>query len=600
MVRKMYNAEISKLKECDQVSKNVIHKDVEIINGQYGEWIHSKKGSSFYAYGGAVYLDEVSADIDTAQKEMKLHFNLSTEQKVTINLPRADLTESKIQGLAEYGVQVNKNTAVALIKTIENQEPSARLCMKYKKLGFATFEGSKIFKGYKAIGTKADYAGKLRVTPKGTYENWRAMVQNEVIGQIPLEFTLAVAVSGLLVDFLKGRMSLENVVCHYIGQSSTGKTTAALLAVSCGSAPDFMGENFVFSFQDTHNSLMQLLPSSYPALIDEGSLIGNKKDMTQSMYSLSSGVEKRRLSKNLEARDVSRFRTAIFLTSEKSILSQCNENSGLLVRNIEIDNVVYTKSAHSADRIKNTIKDNYGFIVPKVAEWLLDKGEDDVAVMVVKETEYLIQQAKNNNEYNNLTERSAKQSALILVAVDILKEVLQLCFNKPKIVEFLHEHSLVKDTETVSMGMRAMDFLLQVISKDSIQFLKDNEESEIRECKGRLKRVPSKLLKTGETSTMRVLITKSEFVKILNQGGFSEEKIILKEWKVLGYLQAEKDRYISDVSIVKGIPSKGYIINLPTKESPSEEKKVQPNQKKKECEEDLSFLEEEIDFEDNE
>lgn len=82
----------------------------------------------------------------------------------------------------------------------------------------------------------------------------------------------------MLVDFLKDRMSLENVVVHLVGQSSTGKTTSALLAVASGSAPDFKGDNFVFSFQDTQNSLMRLIPSSYPTLIDEGSLIGKRYD----------------------------------------------------------------------------------------------------------------------------------------------------------------------------------------------------------------------------------------------------------------------------------------------------------------------------------
>lgn len=607
MVKKMYKTEVTNVSNSDAKSIPYEYKDCEIKNGKYGQHKEVKvvdstgnvidKTSTFIPFGGAVYVDEKIIDIDTLEVILKLYFTNGESEKNIVYFPRADLIDGKILTLATYGVQVTKQSAQVLIKCLMNQETNATQKFTYKELGFGTYKDKQIFKGSKALGMNAEYTGKLRVSPKGSYEEYIKMIKEEVVGQIPLEFILAVSISGMLVDFLKEKMSVENIVVHLVGQSSTGKTTSALLAVASGSAPDFMGDNFVFSFQDTQNSLMKMIPNSYCTLIDEGSLIG-KKDMTQAMYSLSSGVEKRRLTKNLDIQEVSRFRTALILTSEKSILSQCNENSGLLVRNIEVDNVVYTKSAESADRIKNTIRNNYGFVVPKVAEWLLDKGEDKIVKKVIKETDNLIQQAIHNEEYNNLTERSAKQSALILVAVDILGEVLGLCFNKSEVIEFMHEHSLVKDNEIVSMGKRAMDFLLQEITKDYTQFLREGYDSEIKECRGKLKKVQDKLLKTGEISKMQLLITREEFVRVMHKGHFSEEKIILKEWKELGYLQSQKDRYVSDVSIQKDIISKGYIINIPTKESDKEK----PKQKKNQCEEELSFLDREelIDFEDEE
>lgn len=607
----MYKTEVANVSNSDAKTIPNKYKDCEIKDGKYGQYKEVKvvdnagnvieRTRTFIAFGGAVYVKQKIVDIDTLEVTLELYFINGENQKIIVYFPRADLIDGKILTLTTYGVQVTKQSSQILIKCLMNQETNATQKLTYKELGFGTYKDKQIFKGSKALGMNAVYTGKLRVSPKGSYEEYIKVIKGEVIGQTPLEFILAVSISGMLVDFLKDKMSLENIVVHLVGQSSTGKTTSALLAVASGSAPDFMGDNFVFSFQDTQNSLMKMIPNSYCTLIDEGSLIGTK-DMTQAMYSLSSGVEKRRLTKNLDIQEVSRFRTALILTSEKSILSQCNENSGLLVRNIEVDNVVYTRSAESADRIKNTIRNNYGFVVPKVAEWLLDKGEDEIVEKVIKETDNLIQQAKDNGEYNNLTERSAKQSALILVAVDILQDVLNLGFKKSEITEFLHEHSLVKDNEIVSMGRRAMEYLLQVVTRDYVQFLREGYDSEIKDCKGRLKKVQDKLLKTGEISKMQLFITREEFVKVMHKGHFSEEKIILKEWKELGYLQSQKDRYVSDVSIQKDIISKGYIINLPTKESDKEKKEEKPKQKKNQYEEDLSFLDREeiIDFEDEE
>lgn len=515
------------------------------------------------------------------------------------------MVDGKILGLSEYGVQVTKQTAQTLIKCLYNQEITAPKKYTYQKVGFSEYKGETIFKGSKAIGADAEYTGKLRISPKGSYKKYKKMLEEEVIGQIALEFILAVSVSGLIVDFVKEKDSLGNIVVHLVGQSSTGKTTSALLAVASGSAPDFMGDNFVFSFLDTQNSLMRLLPSSYPAVIDEGSLIGNK-DMTQAMYSLSSGVEKKRLTKNLDAQDVSSFKTALILTSEKSILSQCNENSGLLVRNVEIDNVVYTKSAESSDIIKQTVRENYGFLVPMVAECLIKKGKDNVVKMIKDEADNLIARAKKKSEYNPLTERWAKQSAVILTALEILQEVLQLCLNKPAIIDFMEEHSLVKDSELVSMGKRVMDYLLQVISKNHMQFAINSEGFNGANCRGRIMKIEKTILKSKETATNKLLITREEFVRILNMGDFSDEKIVLKELKDLGYLKSQKDRYVSDIRIVKDIVSKGYVLYLPDKEGVEdgvqEEKQPISEELTTEDEQHLAFLDEEveeIEFEDD-
>lgn len=418
---------------------------------------------------------------------------------------------------------------------------------------------------YKESALRVDSAYrdvKLRVSPKGTYANYKKMLKEDVIGHTPMEFLLSASISGLLVDYLKESISVENIMVHMIGESSTGKTTGALLAVSCGSAPDFLGNNFVFSFQDTLNSLMRLIPNSYPTLIDEGSLLTDR-DMTQTLYSLSSGTEKRRLSGGMEVNESSRFRTALFLTSEKSILAQCNMNTGLLTRNFEFQNVTWTSSAESADRIKSVVTENYGHIIPRVAKWLLAQDRQELVEKIVQETNAVIKRAREAKTYNNLTERTAKQSALILVAVDIVNEVLKLKLNKEAIGDFMEEHSLVNSVEQVSIGKRAMEWLLQFISKNYTQFLSKDSPKEISNCRGKLENMQTVLLNTDEESGMRLKVTESEFMKILKEGHFSEKATVLKEWKEMGYLKAQSDRYISRIKIVGDIQVKGYIIQLP-------------------------------------
>lgn len=285
--------------------------------------------------------------------------------------------------------------------------------------------------------------------------------------------------------------------------------------------------------------------------------------MTQTLYSLSSGTEKRRLSGGMEVNESSRFRTALFLTSEKSILAQCNMNTGLLTRNFEFQNVTWTSSAESADRIKSVVTENYGHVIPRVAKWLLAQDRQELVEKIVQETNAVIKRAREAKTYNNLTERTAKQSALILVAVDIVNEVLKLKLNKEAIGDFMEEHSLVNSVEQVSIGKRAMEWLLQFISKNYTQFLSKDSPKEISNCRGKLENMQTVLLNTDEESGMRLKVTDSEFMKILKEGHFSEKATVLKEWKEMGYLKAQSDRYISRIKIVGDIQVKGYIIQLP-------------------------------------
>lgn len=571
MAYKVYVEEIQ-----GQTTTPVKHTGVAIRNNIYGFFVipkdckddkseEAKKSWEFVEVGGAVYVRNVITDIDTMKQTLTLYFDSPDGQRRVIKFPREDLNENKIQNLVAFGVQCPKKYADKLIQVIENQEVDAERTLEHSSLGFTEFNGESIFKGAEAIGIDSTYNGNMRIAPKGDLDTWLEMVETEVIGHTPLEAILSIGVAGMLADYLKDSINVENILCHLIGESSSGKTTASALMVSMGSAPDFQGDNFVFAFTDTLNSLMRAIPSSYPVLIDEGSVLG-EKDLTSLLYTLSSGTEKRRLNSNMEVREMSRFRTAIAMTSEKSILGLCNENSGLLIRNMEFANVMWTKDAKSSDKIKNVIKNNYGHVILLVAEFLLKIGKEKLIVQFDKEVETIIEQLKESNSYNKLTERTAKQYGLVMLGVAVLKKVLKLNFHKSEIRTFLLEHSLVANDEQVSLGKRAIDFIKMYISKHKLQFITEATSEGISSCRGRLQKTETAILPSGEESTLRLLISKNDFDIMLREGKFSDSKVVLKELKELGYLVSQKDRYVSDVKIVDKIVVSGYIIQIPTVE----------------------------------
>lgn len=544
-------------------TKRMEYKKVQINEGQYGQWKYPMKGEPYFEkYGGAVYVASVITDIDTCEESIEIYFDKQDNTRVRLILPKADFRETKMMNLTAYGIQIRKETVSVFIQSLENQEPQAKKSLKHEKLGFSTWQGESIFKGAVGIGVDSIYKGDFAIKPTGSYTAWKKMVESEVLGQTPLEFILSVGVSGLLVDFLKDTVSVENIICHLLGESSSGKTTSALLAVSCGSQGDTFGKNFVFNFQDTTNSLMKLIPNSYPAVIDEGSLLTDR-DMTQVLYGLSSGVEKQRLSQKLEVRESSCFKTALILTSEKSILAQCKNNTGLLVRNFEFENVEWTKSAESADHIKDTVKSHYGHVIPRVAKKILEIGQEEFEKRFKNEVTNIIIHAKEIKTYNKLTERVAKQSAIIVLAVDMVKEGLGIELNKERIIAFMEQHSLVKELEQVSIGKRAMDWLMQYISKHHTQFLTEDIPRGVKDCCGRLSTTISINLKNGETSKLCLYIAEAEFSEILKAGSFSEKTTVLKDWRDTGHLNAQKDRFISKIKVFSDIEVRGYKIHLP-------------------------------------
>lgn len=547
------------MQKTNYVTKHVYYHEVFTENGVYGYKKYSDKELKDIVCGGAIYVHKVITDIDTNEQSLVLRFQNSHGLDVEYVIQRKDLTDTGILILASVGVQVDKNSARILIKSIQNQIPDAESVTTHRRLGFSEYNGQEIFKGAKGINIESKYNGDISIIPKGFYTNWKQMVDNEVIGNTALEFIIASSVAGLLVDYLKKIVPIENIIIHCVGESSSGKSTSALLAVSTGSAPDLAGDSFAFNFQDTQNSLMRSIPSSYPTLIDEGSLL-DAKDLTNMMYSISSGVEKKRLSKDLRVQENVKFNTVIYLTSEKSLLKQCKQNSGLLVRHIEIQGEQWTKSAEQSDIIKSTISENYGHLLPLVAEEILQIGKEELVEELKEITVKIVNRTKKNNTYNEFTERISKQLALIVLSAYILKRKLEFDLNINKIADFMLK-AIAENQET--MGDRALNWISSWITKNYNNLIVGGDIECTGTCKGRINTVDKISIEEDIYAKKQLLIDKESFIDMLNEGGFDNPDIVLKELRSRGYLESPKDRYVSNISIVDATHTKGYKIYIP-------------------------------------
>lgn len=546
-------------------STYVIVENVEIIDGQYGEWKKDKKGNKYFVpYGSAVILEKVYLDIDTLERKFLLSFKDAQGMIVKVPFYRRDLTETELRKFLEKGCQVTKKTIQPLITSIMNQEPEAPCELIHKKLGFSTFYDKTVFLGATGIEVNSIYDGELNIQPCGKYSEWKKMIKNEVIGHTPLEFILAVACTAPLVDYFREDFHTGNILISMASESSSGKTTAGCFAVSTGAKSSFDGDSMITTFADTQNSIMHSIHSSYPMLVDEGSLI--QKNPTSLLYSLAQGKEKGRLTKDLSKAGAVTFSTTIFMTSEKSILNLCDSNTGLLVRCIEVQNVTWTKSADSADRIKRTCENHFGHLIWRIAEKLLQyeqyQQRSDLVSSYERFQQLLISDAKERGKYNPFTERFSKSAALILLGAEVASDVLNIKLNIEAIKEFIEQHSQVYNTENIDIGIRALEYACQYISMNYTKFIRGKANSSDEsfppsDCKGMIITTRPKMMKNGEFASKEVHMSDIAFSEMMSQGGFSKETV-LERWRAQCILHCEKDRYITDVSIGVTGTVKGY------------------------------------------
>lgn len=547
-------------------TSSILYEDVSINDGIYYGLFFDKSQKSFHseALGNAVYLNKKLINLDDYKQFFELSFSDCNGCNYNgLIFPRKKINTKEILELSNFGVMVDEKKAPYLVHTILNQEQRDNLTIEYihNNLGFKEVDNDIVFLGDKGYNISSVYHGELNIQPCGNYETWLQLIKDEIEGYTPLELIVSISVAGVIKDFLKSDIDSTNLFVHLIGDSSSGKSTAGLLAVSLGASPNIADKSFVFTCNSTQNSIMNSISNSYPTLLDEGNqLFGDK---TAFLYAIADGKERDRLSKELERCATNTFNTSIFLTSEKSIIDSCEQSSGLRVRILEFLNVEWTKSADSSDRIKAVIKNNYGYAIPMIAEYLVADDKENFIEWYNNVCQAVLSEMENKNQINDFSKRLSKIYALILCGAELCNEIFGLNFDSNKILDFLLEHNLLKSEESADLGIRAYQSIIEYVETHPSNF----------------PRVYKKFHK-GDTSLEGqsnghnnaegvrkddyVYIIESSFKKILHQAGFPEPKVITKKLKNKGLLIPEaKDRYTSRFCLPdSSIRISGYCIKL--------------------------------------
>lgn len=375
-----------------------------------------------------VEIVEIKADLTTHEKICTLRYvNASGYIETTDTTSDVLSDTTKCIQLSRYGVDVDSLNCKWFVKHMKNQLKLAHISHVTTELGFQLIDNRVSFIGARASHLVDDkiapcdisYGGKLSICECGTYDTYRELLEKYIMPSTFLATALAIGGSSLLVGYLWKELQIPNIMVQLSGDSSTGKSTAMMLALSLyGGMSNTSNKTSLFSsWNTTDNAMFEMLSGNYGIAVgfDEVGMSKNKK-FASLIYRTVEGKEKQRLEYGVGNRRVREWHTTILSTGEIPLHDDTDQATGQKVRLIHFSDVPWTESAEHSEIIKRVIQDNYGFLGNILAEKILCIGKEKLLELHEKEA---IRIAKKL-DCGSLNKRIANELALIIISAKII------------------------------------------------------------------------------------------------------------------------------------------------------------------------------------
>lgn len=522
---------------------------------------------TFHPLGEKVTVERIIHSVEDDSLSLLISYPYAFDTLYRI-VPRADIVDTnKILSLALYGVNVTRQTAPYLIDSLRYQEhfkakESNGVEYVHKELGWANQydengQCSLYFKADTSINSyiPSTYCGCKDVSQGGRFVNWLKMFSEDIMSHTGLEFMVLAAMSSVIIGYINNDVNIGNPIFHYYDESSRGKTTAAMLAASTG-GKTFQGSvrtwdgqliNSIYgNWSGTANALMGANKGNhgYPIILDELGKASSGINFDSLIFSLADGEDKSRMNKDLVVMRGERFEASIISIGETSLLQFCKtQKEGLSMRVFECSGML-TESAEHAKRITETVQSNYGYMIPFLAEYIINQGYsiDDMIDIHNKCCQRLESKVPNCANKDRIIQKfyaviymTALLSNRMFKEISTEYPIANECnFNLNEIINFMNLN-LKNNAEQSDKGLLAYNTVLSVLEsyrgkiyfKDTQGFIPDN-------CWGRYEKQNKTM--DGKKIIGIYSIIAIELEQILRRNGFDNIPTILKHWKRKGYL----------------------------------------------------------------
>jgi hypothetical protein len=470
-----------------------------------------------------------NTDIETYELE---YLRRNTNELNSRIIRSEDIQKNNILSLSKYGVDINEQN-----KTLISEYLFANLEIAPVKLSLDGY-------GWKKYNTKEIFitnnifsdtpleeniiknSDKLDLAPHGHIEEWLNMYNEYVLGNKYLELAVVFGLSAPIINYLSEMYpDLTNILIHISGDSTAGKSTASMLAVSTAGNPNQLSDRSLMrKWSGTENSITALLEniSGIPIVFDELSSFKGE-NLTSLAYTLTDGVGKARAKIDGSLNEPKRWNTVILSNGEASILTKSNNNTGIKARVFEFSNITWTNSAEQSENIKEVCCNSYGHILPLFIKNLFSYGTNKIIEVFEEEKKLL----KNKFPNSRLKDRIVTKLAVFTTTARLLKETITLNIDISSILDILYDQE-VNTIPNRDIGLIAYEKLLQYLlaniarlsynSYKQLGFLKDNS----------------------------IFIIRDQLTEIFNELKFEDTSIIIKDWQNRDFfIRRENDRQLT-------------------------------------------------------
>ena len=457
------------------------------------------------------------------------------------------LTTRNLPSLIKYGYSINEKHIRSLSYALQLMRDRLPLSELYEGVGILEtpfgylISLDKVLNSVQFNQSPPSYPivnSAYDLTPKGTFDNWFNMYLKEVKGSLLLELAVVFGISALVTSFLKHKHETEfaGIIFSFTGQSSTGKSTAAALAVSVAGNPTKGNETLFRNWNATRNALEGYLSNNFgiPIVFDELSS-ATFRDTTGLLYSITEGQGRQRSNVHGEVKTPKNWGTSVISTSEHSIFNDSAQNDGLRVRTIEI-NEQFTTNATNADNIKKAVALNYGHVLPLVAKYLINR-EDEVIQWFYKEVDWF--EAKLKDDKSNTGNRMFKRYAVITTSAKILGRVLATDIDIAKIRGYFIDYHAHTVSER-SLADKAIEVITQFVAQNRGKFSDDKALKNMIENYGLI------ALKDGY---IEVKIIASVFKNMLTENHFQDVNNVVNALRDKDFILADRGRQTTKRSV---------------------------------------------------
>lgn len=443
---------------------------------------------------------------ETGKEKVKIIFYKENKwQEKTVDRSQLAIS-TKLLLLSDDGLDVNSNN----VKSYINYFSDIMSLNDITKLESVSHIGwrDNLFIPYDTKGIfdgESDFNNIFKsISSKGNYQKWK-----DVIKKLRKNKKIRIIMDTTLASPLIEKLNIPTFIVNvWSSASGSGKTLSCMVAMSIWGNPELGG--LTLSSESTQNYYTKIASflRNITVYFDELQIIKDIKyiNFNNLIMTLCNGIEKGRLDKNSQAKEVKNWKNNFLFTNNDKMVK---DNAGEQIYNRVIDMEIREGLIKDGQRIARIIKNNYGFAGKDYIKYIQRVGFENIFERFLKIYDEII-------EKTNATDKQANSLACILLANQLGNESI---YEDDELLTIDDLKDYINDKEEVKTSIKAKKYILDIIDINAKRFDEEQNYSE----------------QWGKIYDTHCMINASVLKRELHKAGF-EFETVKRDWADMGFL----------------------------------------------------------------